>query len=59
MAALDQLLNARASLDALVQLLGDAAEDGKAVSDIADQALVLLNDARSAIDVMGEDEGTE
>jgi hypothetical protein len=59
MAAVDYLLNASASLDRLAELLAAAAEDGKAVSEIADEALVLVNDVRQVLDTMGDEEGTE
>ena len=59
MAAVDYLLSARASLDALAELLADAAEEGKAVSDLADEALVIVNDVRNVLDSMGDEEGTE
>ena len=59
MAAVDYLLNARTSLDALAELVADAAEDGKAVSEIGDEALVLINDVRHVLDTIGDEEGTE
>ncbi|HEX7055080.1 MAG TPA: hypothetical protein VF211_14240 [Burkholderiales bacterium] len=59
MADLNYLLNARASLEALAELLQEAAEREERVSDIADEALARLNDALTVIDALGEDEGTE
>jgi hypothetical protein len=59
MAAVDALLDARARLDNLAELLADAAEDGKAVDQIVDEALVVLNDVRAVLDTMGDEEGTE
>jgi len=58
-AAVDHLLTARASLERLAELLEDAVADGKAVSDIADEALLLVNDVRQVLDTIGDDEGTE
>jgi len=59
MAAIDFLANARASLDALADLIGEAAQSGQPVSEISDEAFALLNDARTAIATLGDDEGTE
>lgn len=59
MAAVDYLLNARKNLDALAELLADAAAEQKAVADIADEALVMVNDVRDVLDTMGDEEGTE
>lgn len=59
MAAVDYLLNARERLEALAELIADAAEEGKAVSDIADEALVLVNEVRNVLDTVGDEEGTE
>lgn len=59
MAAVDYLLSARENLDVLADLLADAAEEGKAVSDIADEALVILNDVRNVLAAVGDEEGTE
>ena len=58
MAAVDYLLGARKSLDALAELLADAAEE-KPVSEIADEALVLLNDVRDVLSTLCDEEGTE
>ena len=59
MAAVDYLLGARKSLDALAELLADAAAEDKAVSEIADEALVLLHDVRDVLGTLGDEEGTE
>ncbi|HEX5767658.1 MAG TPA: hypothetical protein VFZ54_03115 [Burkholderiales bacterium] len=59
MAAVDYLLSARKNLDALAELLADAAAEQKAVADIADEALVMVNDVRDVLDTMGDEEGTE
>ena len=59
MATVDFLANARAGLDALADLIGEAADRGQPVGEIADKALALVNDARRAIDTLGDDEGTE
>ena len=59
MAAVDYLLGARKSLDALAELLADAAEEEKPVSEIAAEALVLLNDVRDVLSTLGDEEGTE
>lgn len=59
MAELNYLLNARASLEALIELLQEAAEKDVPVSEIADEALARVNDALSVIDTLGDDEGTE
>jgi hypothetical protein len=59
MAEVNYLLNARASLEALIELLQEAAEKELPVSEIADEALARVNDALSVIDTLGDDEGTE
>ena len=59
MTAANYLMNARASLDALVELIHEAAEKEQPVSDIAEEALARLNDALAVIDTLGDDEGTE
>ena len=59
MAEVNYLLNARASLEALAELLQEAAEKEQAVTDIADEALTRLNDVMTVIDTLGDDEGTE
>ena len=59
MTAVNYLLNARASLEALAELLGDAAEKEQPVSEIADEALARVHDAIAVIDAFGDDEGTE
>ncbi len=59
MAEVNYLLNARASLEALIELLQEAAEKELPVSEIADEALARVNDALSVIDTRGDDEGTE
>ena len=59
MAAVDYLLSARKNLDALAELLADAAAEQKAAADIADEALVMVNDVRDVLDTMGDEEGTE
>lgn len=59
MAAVDFLANARTSLDALADLIDEAARSGQPVSEIAEDALALLNDARSVMESLGDDEGTE
>ena len=59
MADVNYLLNARASLEALAELLQEAAEKEQAVTDIADEALTRLNDVMTVIDTLGDDEGTE
>jgi hypothetical protein len=59
MTAADYLLSARASLDALANLIHEAAEKEQPVSDIAEEALARLNDALAVIDTLGDDEGTE
>jgi hypothetical protein len=59
MAEVNYLLNARASLEALVELLQEAAEKEQPVSEIADEALARVNDALSVIDTLGDDEGVE
>ena len=59
MAAVDYLLSARKNLDALAELLADAAAEQKAVADIADEALVMVNDVRDVLDTVGDEEGTE
>ena len=59
MAELNYLLNARASLEALIELLQEAAEKDVPVSEIADEALARVNDALSVIDTLGDDEGTD
>ncbi|HYX63345.1 MAG TPA: hypothetical protein VE935_03900 [Burkholderiales bacterium] len=52
-------MNARASLDALAQLLSEAVEKEQPVSEIADEAFARLQDALAVIDTFGDDEGTE
>lgn len=59
MAAVDYLMNARGTLDALADLLAEAAENEKQVGEIADEALALLNNARAVLDTVGDEEGTE
>jgi hypothetical protein len=59
MAEVNYLLNARASLEALIELLQEAAEKELPVSEIVDEALARVNDALSVIDTLGDDEGTE
>ena len=59
MSAANYLMNARASLDALANLIHEAAEKEQPVSDIAEEALARLNDALAVIDTLGDDEGTE
>jgi hypothetical protein len=59
MAEVNYLLNARASLEALAELLQEAAEKEQPVSEIADEALARVNDALSVIDTLGDDEGVE
>ena len=59
MAEVNYLLNARASLEALIELLQEAAEKDVPVSEIADEALARVNDALSVIDTLGDDEGVE
>ena len=59
MTAATYLINARASLDALANLIHEAAEKEQPVSEIADEALARLNDALAVIDTLGDDEGTE
>jgi len=59
MTAANYLLNARASLEALAELLQEAAEKEQPVSEIADEALARVNDAMAVIDTFGDDEGTE
>ena len=59
MAVVDYFLSARKNLDALAELLADAAAEQKAVADIADEALVMVNDVRDVLDTMGDEEGTE
>ncbi len=59
MADVNYLLNARASLEALAELLQEAAEKEQAVTEIADEALTRLNDVMTVIDTLGDDEGTE
>ena len=59
MTAADYLMSARASLDALANLIHEAAEKEQPVSDIAEEALARLNDALAVIDTLGDDEGTE
>ncbi len=59
MTAANDLMNARASLDALAELIHDAAEKEQPVSEIAEEALARLNDALAVIDTLGDDEGTE
>jgi hypothetical protein len=59
MTAANYLMNARASLDALAQLLSEAVEKEQPVSEIADEAFARLQDALAVIDTFGDDEGTE
>jgi hypothetical protein len=59
MTAANYLMSARASLDALANLIHEAAEKEQPVSDIAEEALARLNDALAVIDTLGDDEGTE
>ena len=59
MAAIDFLGSARASLDTLADLISEAADNGQPVGEIAEEALALLKDARSVIDTLGDEEGTE
>ena len=59
MTAANYLMSARASLDALANLIHEAAEQEQPVSDIAEEALARLNDALAVIDTLGDDEGTE
>ena len=59
MTAANYLLNARASLDALADLLQEAADKGQPVSEIAEEALARVQDALTVIDSFGDDEGTE
>jgi hypothetical protein len=59
MSDVDYLLNARATLDALGDLLSESAEANRPVSEIADEALALLQEARSVLDAFGDDEATE
>lgn len=59
MTAANYLMSARATLDALANLIHEAAEKEQPVSDIAEEALARLNDALAVIDTLGDDEGTE
>lgn len=59
MADVNYLMSARTSLQALADLLQEAAEKDQPVSEIADEALARLNDAITVIDALGDDEGTE
>lgn len=59
MTEVNTLLNARANLEALAELLQEAAENEQGVNEIADEALARVNDALTLIDTLGEDEGTE
>jgi hypothetical protein len=59
MTEVNYLLNARASLEALIELLQEAAEKEQTVGEIADEALARVNDALSVIDTLGDEEGVE
>jgi hypothetical protein len=59
MTAANYLMNARASLDAVAELIHEAADNERPVSEIAEEALARLHDAMSVIDTLGDDEGTE
>jgi hypothetical protein len=59
MTEVNYLLNARASLEALIELLQEAAEKEQTVGEIADEALARVNDALNVIDTLGDDEGVE
>jgi hypothetical protein len=59
MADVNYLMNARTTLEALAELLQEAADKEQAVSEIADEALARLNDAITVIDALGDEEGTE
>lgn len=59
MSDVNYLLGARIALDELRDLLGEAADAGRPVNEIAGQARVLLERARGVLDAFGDDEGTE
>jgi hypothetical protein len=59
MTEVNYLLNARASLEALIELLQEAAEKEQTVGEISDEALARFNDALSVIDTLGDEEGVE
>lgn len=59
MADVNYLMTARASLEALVELLQEAADKEQPVSEIADEALTRVNDALTVIDAVGDEENAE
>ena len=59
MTATNYLMNVRASLDAVADLIHEAADNERPVNEIAEEALARLHDAMSVIDTLREDEGTE
>jgi hypothetical protein len=59
MTAANHLMHARKSLDALADLLRDAASDKRSADEILKEAMSHLRQARQILDSMTDDEGTE
>jgi len=59
MSGVDYLLTARVTLDELHDLVDRAAQAGQPVSEIAERAHALLQNARSVLDAFGDEQGTE
>jgi hypothetical protein len=58
-AAINHLTNARKSLDALEDLLREAAAKKMQADQFVEASIVHLREARQIIDSMGDEEGTE